>query len=143
VYLVLLVAAGAILGGVVVVAMGRGGQIANFRRDVPIPALRFRTPDEVALARLPLGLFGYQVQATGDVLAAAASLVDERNAEIAWLRRELLRLGGESVAAAESGGTEGDAGVAEPEDLPEDLPEGGVAGETAGVVDPAEPRWRQ
>ena len=95
----LLAAAGAILGGVVVVAMGRGGQIANFRRDIPVLAVRFRTPGEVALARLPLGLFGYQAQATGDALAAAAALVDERDAEIAELRRELSRFGAEPMVA--------------------------------------------
>ena len=95
----LLAAAGAILGGVVVVAMGRGGQIADFRRDIPVLAVRFRTPDEVALARLPLGLFGYQAQATGDALAAAAALVDERDAEIAELRRELSRFGAEPMVA--------------------------------------------
>jgi hypothetical protein len=149
VYLVLLVAAGAILGGVVVVAMGRGGQIATFRRDIPVPAVRFFTPDEVALARLPLAFFGYQVQATGDALAAAAALVDERDAEIAELRRELSRFGGgsmgggsagpgaaapaDSVAAADSreaddalGGAEGGEAVADPD---------------AGLT--VEPRWRQ
>ena len=138
-YLVLLLAAGAVLGGVVVVAMGRGGQIAIFRPDIPVPALRFRTPDDVALAKLPLALFGYQVQATGDALAAAAALVDERDAQIAELRRELLRL-----TAFGPGGSAGPAGSAEPA-----VAIGGVSSDSgepesdddAGLT--AEPGWRQ
>lgn len=90
-YLVLLLAAGAILGGVVVVAMGRGGEMALFRRDIPV-ALRPHTPAEVAMQRLPIGPLGYQVQATEDALLVAASLLAEREAEIAALRGEIWRL---------------------------------------------------
>jgi hypothetical protein len=99
VYLVLLLAAGAILSGVVVVAMGHGGEMASFRRDLPLAIRRFRSPAEVASARLPLGPFGYEVQATGDALMAAAILVAERDAEIAALRRELMRLGPDGADA--------------------------------------------
>jgi hypothetical protein len=125
VYLVLLVAALAILGGVVVVAMGRGGEMAIFRRDVPLPLLRFRSPADVATVQLPVSAFGYQVQATGDALAAAASLVAARDAEIVLLRRELLRLGGSSLGGSSLGGSSGgEAGLpavelAPPDDEPD------------------------
>ncbi|HUD36535.1 MAG TPA: hypothetical protein VMR14_06545 [Streptosporangiaceae bacterium] len=91
-YWVLLLAAGSILGGVVVVAMGRGGELAYFSRDLPEAVMRFSSPADVVSVRLPLAPFGYQAQATGDALTAAARLVAERDAEIALLRRELRRL---------------------------------------------------
>jgi hypothetical protein len=99
VYLVLLLAAGAILGGVVVVAMGRGGEMALFRRDLPMARRYPRTPAEVATQRLPLGPVGYQVQATEEALIAAANLLAERDHEIAALRGEIGRLGGDQTAA--------------------------------------------
>lgn len=94
-YWVLLVAAGAILGGVVVVAMGRGGEMAAFSRDLPISATNPRTPMEVATQRLPLGPLGYQPEATEEALLTAASLLHERDQEIVALRSEIRRLGGD------------------------------------------------
>jgi hypothetical protein len=94
VYVVLLLAAGAILGGVVVVAMGRGGEMARFSRDLPASATSPSTPAEVATQRLPLGPLGYQPQATEEALMTAATLLAERDQEIAALRREIWRLGG-------------------------------------------------
>jgi hypothetical protein len=91
--IVLLLAAAAILGGVLAVAMGRGGELAVFSRDVPVAPIRARTPADVAMLRLPLGLFGYQQQATADALRAVAGLLDERDAEINRLRDEIWRLG--------------------------------------------------
>lgn len=93
-YPVLLLAAIAILGGVVAVAMGRCGEMAMFRRDLPVVLHRPRTPAEVAMQRLPLGPVGYQVQATEEALFAAANLLAERDHEIAALRGEVWRLGG-------------------------------------------------
>jgi hypothetical protein len=112
VYWVLLLAAGSILGGVVVVAMGRGGELAYFPRDLPVAAMRFRSPSDVVSVRLPLAPFGYQAQATGDALTAAARLVAERDAEIALLRRELRRL--EPDDADGLGGLGGPGGQRQP-----------------------------
>jgi len=95
VYLVILLAAGAILGGVVVVAMGRGGEMALFGPDVPVKITRLETPGDVATMYLPLGLVGYQARATGEALVATANLLARRDAEIATLRREIWRLGGD------------------------------------------------
>lgn len=94
-YIVILLAAGAILGGVVVVAMGRGGEMALFDRDLPVRTVRLKTPGEVATLRLPFGFVGYQARATGEALVAAANLLAQRDAEIAELRREIWRLGGD------------------------------------------------
>jgi len=89
---VLLVVAAAILGGVVVVAMGHGGEMTLFHRDVPKERLRMRTAADVARLRLPTGLFGYQEQATDDVLRDIADLLASQEAEIATLRDEVWRL---------------------------------------------------
>ncbi len=91
-YFVLLAAAVAILVGVVVVAMGRGGEMAQARRDVPVLPPRIRTAADLATLRLPLGLLGYQEQATGEALDAAVRLIAEQEAEIARLREEVWRL---------------------------------------------------
>jgi len=95
VYLVILLAAAAILAGVVVVSMGGGGEMALFDRDLPIKITRLRTPGEVANLQLPFGLIGYQARATGEALIVAANLLARRDAEIAGLRREIWRLGGD------------------------------------------------
>jgi len=92
VYFVLLAAAIAILVGVVVVAMGRGGEIVRFHRDAPLVPLRIRTAADVATLRLPLGLFGYDEPATDAALEVAARLLAEQDAEITRLRAELWRL---------------------------------------------------
>ncbi len=92
VYFVLLAAAIAILVGVVVVAMGRGGEIVRFHRDLPLVPLRIRTAADVATLRLPLGLFGYDEPATDAALEVAARLLAEQDAEITRLRAELWRL---------------------------------------------------
>lgn len=88
----LLLAAAAIIAGVVVVAMGRGGELALGPRDLPLTATELRTPDDVALVRLPLAPLGFQVQATAEALASAARLLAAREAELSALRAELRQL---------------------------------------------------
>src|SRR5579863_1984865 len=101
----MLLAAAAVLGGVVVVAMGRGGELALFDRDAPVRVFRLASPGEVATLKLPFGLIGYQTRAAGEALVAAANLLAKRDAEIAALRREIWRLGGDDqlVVPEESG----------------------------------------
>ena len=132
-YLVLLLAAGAILGGVVAVAMGRGGEMALFRRDVPVALRRPRTPAEVATQRLPLGPVGYQVQATEEALLAAAHLLAERDQEIAALRGEIWRLGGGDQAAVDDQRVDGDGQASDAVGAP--TTQAGLAG--------TEQSWRQ
>lgn len=120
VYLVLLTAAIAILAGVVVVAMGRGGEIARFDRDLPMTPPRVRDASDLALLQLPVGLFGYQEQATHEALDAAGRLLAEQDAEIGRLREEVARL---------------NTGVAR-----QGEPDGGLAGTVPQAGQPVAPR---
>ncbi len=99
-YFVLLAAAVAILAGVVAVAMGWGGEIVRSRRDLPAVPLRARTASAVAMLKLPVGLFGYQQEATEVALHAIAVMIAERDAEIANLREEVRRLRGQDESSA-------------------------------------------
>ena len=92
VYFVLLAAAIAILVGVVVVAMGRGGELARFRRDLPPVPPRITTAADIGALDLPLALFGYQDEAADAAFAAAAKLLVEQDAEITRLRAQVGRL---------------------------------------------------
>jgi len=108
VYLVLLIAAIAVLGAVVVVAMGRGGELAAFDRDLPERRFRLRTPADVATMQLPLALFGYSEFATGQALRSIAVLLAERDAEIARLRDQVFRLNQQAgQSAADAGAVAG------------------------------------
>jgi hypothetical protein len=81
---VLLIAAAGIVGSVLAVATGRGGEMAMFPRE--LPAVVLRTPADVAAVQLPHAVFGYQPEATAAVLNYVARLLAERDAEIATLR---------------------------------------------------------
>ena len=84
----IVIAAIVILGGVVVVAMGRGGELA---RDQPAEraAASFRSWHEVASYRPPGALLGYDPAATEHALTEIARLIADRDAEIAELRHRL------------------------------------------------------
>jgi hypothetical protein len=85
---VIALAAAAILGGVVVVAMGRGGELARDRPAQP-GATDFLTWSDVASYRPPAALLGYEARATEYALAQVARAIAERDAEIDLLRRRL------------------------------------------------------
>jgi hypothetical protein len=89
---VLLAAAAAILAGVVVVAMGRGGELALFAPDLRPLDPEIVTAADVALLRPPAALWGYDRQATHVVLNMVAQTVTERDVEIAALRQQLADL---------------------------------------------------
>jgi hypothetical protein len=88
----MLTAAVAILAGVVAVVMGRGGEITLFARDLPAARFRLRTPSDVAMLRLPTGLFGFQEHATREALHEIASMLADRDAEIARLLLDVRQL---------------------------------------------------
>ncbi len=90
--MVLLIAAAVILAGVVVVAMGRGGELARFPADVRPFEAEIVTAADVVLLRPPSALFGYNRQVSDDVLSAIARTITERDVEIATLRRQLAEL---------------------------------------------------
>jgi hypothetical protein len=84
----IIVAAAVIIGGAVVVAMGRGGELARERPDVPASS-DFRTWSDVAGYRPPAALLGYHARTTEHALSLIARTIAERDAEIEWLRRRL------------------------------------------------------
>jgi hypothetical protein len=117
---VLLAAAAAILCGVVVVAMGRGGELALFAPDRRPLDPEIMTAADVALLRPPAALWGYDRQATHLVLNMVAQTVTERDVEIATLRRQLADL--QSAVQQSQDWEPADTGIAGP--LPPALPPG-------------------
>src|SRR5258708_34770652 len=134
-------AAAVILGGVVVVAMGRGGQSAGERPDVPAYS-DFRTWSDVSGYRPPAALLGYHARTTEHALSLIARTIAERDAEIDWLRKRLAEArpgfgpynpdeAGSAGLAEGAGPGPDDFGVAaDPEMLP-------GAGWQTGAPDPA------
>src|ERR1035438_1563503 len=89
----LILASVVILVGVVAVAIGRGGELAEFAGDYP----PFDTDDlltaaDVALLRPPSALWGYSAAATDQALGRVAQVVTERDVEIAALRKQLAEI---------------------------------------------------
>jgi hypothetical protein len=91
---VLLFLAGAvILVGVVAVAIGRGGEMAEFAGDYLPPTMDdVITAADVASVRPPSALWGYNVQVTDEAFNRIAQVVTERDVEIAVLRQQLADL---------------------------------------------------
>jgi hypothetical protein len=85
---VIVIAAIVILAGVVVVAMGRGGELARDQPAEPA-ASDFRTWYDVASYRPPGALLGYDAAATEHALGEIARAMADRDAEIDVLRRRL------------------------------------------------------
>ena len=86
---ILALAAAAILGCVVLAALGRAGEMAAFPSDCSPLRLDDLTAADVALLCPPLALWGYNVSATEEALGVIARSVTARDVEIATLRREL------------------------------------------------------
>jgi hypothetical protein len=103
---VLLVAAAAILGGVVLAALGRAGEMASFAGDTAPLELDEVSATDVALLRPPMSLWGYNAQATEEALRVIARSVTARDVEIATLRRELADLQDRQDGARAAGAAE-------------------------------------
>jgi hypothetical protein len=86
---ILILAAAAILGCVVLAALGMGGEMAMFPSDSAPLRMDEVTAAHVALLRPPLALWGYNVPATEEALGVIARAVTARDTEIATLRAEL------------------------------------------------------
>ncbi|GAB3658681.1 hypothetical protein GCM10027589_19340 [Actinocorallia lasiicapitis] len=92
---VLVLAALAVIAATVAVAYGRGGELAETVPDHPpvgMPPHRQLQGADVALLRLPKGLFGYNVAVTDDALARLSYALTERENRIADLERQLGEL---------------------------------------------------
>ena len=95
VLVLILVAAVVILAGVVVVASGRGGEIAPEYPDYPPIDLGPVTAADVALLRPPSAAWGYNMRVTDEALETIARAVTERDIKIAELQQQLDDLRGE------------------------------------------------
>ena len=104
-------AAVVILGGIIAVAMGKGGELSRERPDLPART-DFRSWSDVADYRPPGALLGYHAGATERALALIARTIAERDAEIDWLRRRLAEVQPERMGAAPA--DPGAASVADP-----------------------------
>jgi hypothetical protein len=89
---VLLLVAAVILGGVIVVAIGRGGELGSSEPDIRPLDTEIVTAADVALLRPPASLWGYNIRVTDEALNLVARTVTERDVEIATLRRQLADL---------------------------------------------------
>ena len=108
---VILLAAAVILGGIVVVAMGHGGELARDKVEAPATG-DLRSWSDVARYRPPPALLGYHAASTEQALMIIARSIAERDAEISWLRSRLAELQPES--AGRSGDVTDAAGSDDP-----------------------------
>ncbi|MEU8039268.1 hypothetical protein [Streptosporangium sp. NPDC049078] len=95
VLVVLALAAVAVIAGVTVVAMGRGGELSEFAPDVPplnLPqAGQLGAVDFMAL-QLPVSLVGYNTQSVDETLSRVAGALSERDTRIAVLEQRVSEL---------------------------------------------------
>ncbi|QVQ54055.1 hypothetical protein J4H86_10320 [Spiractinospora alimapuensis] len=87
------VAALAVLAGVVLVVMGRGGAVGQFEADYPpldLPADRPISASDLGALRLPLSLWGYHVRAVDETLDRLSGAVRERDRRIAALEEQIV-----------------------------------------------------
>jgi hypothetical protein len=89
---VLMLTAVAILAGVVVVAMGRGGELTLSRPDSAAYGRRLVTAADMVTFRPPAAFLGYSAPVTDEAVQQMARAVAERDAELVQLRHELAVL---------------------------------------------------
>lgn len=92
----MLVAAVIILAGVVVVASGRGGEMAPEYPDYPPIDLGPVTAADVVMMRPPSAAWGYNMRVTDEALEAIARAVTERDVRISALEQEVSDLRGQA-----------------------------------------------
>jgi hypothetical protein len=91
VMIVLALAVVAVLAAIVVLAMGKGGELGHSHPDhtsLELPRNRLAGTD-VVLLRLPLGLFGYHTGVTNEALQRVAGELTDRDTRIAILEQRL------------------------------------------------------
>ena len=92
----MLMAAVIILAGVVVVASGRGGEMAPEYPDYPRMDLGPVTAADVVMMRPPSAAWGYNMRITDEALEAIARAVTERDVRISALEQEVSDLRGQA-----------------------------------------------
>jgi hypothetical protein len=163
VVLAIALAAVAVLAAVVVLATGRGGELAETHPDHPplaLPGTHLMTGTDAALLRLPTGLWGYHPRITDEALEQLALTLTERDTRIAILEEQIARLrarpagdlkDGLGGAGLESAGLEGAPGASrwdpgpEPQAPPASPPDvlSGSARELMPAFDPYDERVRR
>jgi len=93
----MLVAAVIILVGVVVVASGRGGEMAPEYPDYPPIDLGPVTAADVVMMRPPSAAWGYNMRVTDEALEVIARAVTERDVRISALEQEVSDLRGQAA----------------------------------------------
>ena len=106
------VALAAILVAIVFVAIGRGGEMAQFPNDYAPPEFGALAATDVALLRPPTALWGYHMQATDEALNSIALAISERDVRIASLERQLADLHGSAPMPGNSRPPAPDPGMA-------------------------------
>ncbi|MEO3805785.1 hypothetical protein [Nonomuraea sp. B1E8] len=92
---VLAIAAIAILACVVLVSLGRGGELTDFPPDVPpleLPEPAQLTAVDFMALQLPVNLVGYHTQSVDETLRRAASAISARDTRIAVLEQRVSEL---------------------------------------------------
>ncbi len=93
---VLVLAGVAVLGAVVVLAMGRGGELAEAHPDYPPVSVDAEGRPvigwEGSHLRFPRTLWGYQMHVTDDAVHRLTEALHERDARVADLERQLRDL---------------------------------------------------
>ncbi|MEU8245404.1 hypothetical protein [Nonomuraea sp. NPDC048916] len=139
---ILAIAALAILACVVLVSLGRGGELTEFPPDVPpldLPEPGQLTAVDFMALHLPVNLVGYHTQSVDETLRRAASAISARDTRIAVLEQRVSELlssrlhARQEVYAAPGGGLRTDHEPEAPA-APMRLPE---AGDPMPSFDPA------
>jgi uncharacterized small protein (DUF1192 family) len=130
----MLVAALVILAGVVVVASGRGGEMAPEYPDYPPIDLGPVSAADVALLRPPSAAWGYNMRVTDDALETIAQAVTERDIKISALQQEVADLRAELAQDWTRGSVPPGAAAGDQRALEEERP-----GEGPGSDQPAWP----
>ncbi|TYB56764.1 hypothetical protein FXF51_42375 [Nonomuraea sp. PA05] len=92
---ILAIAAVAILACVVLVSLGRGGELTEFPPDVPpldLPEAGHLTAVDFMALQLPVNLVGYHTQSVDETLRRAAGAISARDTRIAVLEQRVSEL---------------------------------------------------
>ncbi|TDD47141.1 hypothetical protein E1286_18500 [Nonomuraea terrae] len=156
---ILAIAAIAILACVVLVSLGRGGELSEFPPDVPpldLPEAGQLTAVDVMALQLPVNLVGYHTASVDETLRRAAGAISARDTRIAVLEQRVSELLASRLYARQEVYASPGAGP-RTEHAPEapaqrELPESGdpvtaggaaVSWDTEATITPAEdPEWR-
>ncbi|YCK34515.1 hypothetical protein ACNF49_10600 [Actinomadura sp. ATCC 39365] len=158
---ILAIAAIAILACVVLVSLGRGGELTEFPPDVPpldLPEAGQLTAVDFMALQLPVNLVGYHTQSVDETLRRAAQAISARDTRIAVLEQRVSELLSSRLHARQEIYATPGAGLRtdhEPEapTAPRELPESGDPVTSSGATvewagepelrDPSEePDWR-